>query len=117
MDTNKVELAGRLGKEPNIKYTGSGKAVCNFTVATSYKGQTTWHDCVAWEKQAEQFQGVRKGTVVELKGRLQTRTWEKDGVKHYKTEVVAYELTVGGQHGNSSTGNAGNPDADDPFDQ
>ena len=117
MDVNSVRLIGRLGKEPVIKYTGSGKCVANFSVATKYKESVDWHSCVAWEREAEKFKDVEKGTTVEVIGRLQTRKWtDRQGQTRYTTEVIAHEILIGGNHGNSSSGNAGSSNTDfDPF--
>lgn len=94
---NKVILVGNLGRDAEMKQTPSGSAVSSFSVATTEKwtgkdGQkqekTEWHRCVLWGKQAEAVsQYLTKGKQVYLEGRLETRAWEKDGQKHYSTEV------------------------------
>jgi single-strand DNA-binding protein len=100
---NKAQIIGHLGKDPELKYTDGGVAVVKFTVATneSYKTQdgnrvdkTEWHNVVAWRKLAEVMgQFLKKGSKVYLEGKLQTSTWDdKEGVKHYKTEIVAEEF-------------------------
>ena len=97
---NKAILVGRLGKDPEIKYTPSGTAIANFTMATSenYKdkdGQkqerTEWHKIVAFGKLAEICgESLAKGKQVYIEGRIQTRSWDdKDGNKKYMTEIVA----------------------------
>ncbi len=97
---NKVILIGRLGQDPEMKYTPSGKAVCNFSVATSENwkdrnGQkqerTEWHRIVVWDKLAELCnQYLAKGRQAYIEGRLQTRSWDaQDGTKRYATEVLA----------------------------
>jgi single-strand DNA-binding protein len=97
---NKVILLGRLGSDPELKYTPSSTAVCNFTMATSEsytdkqgekKQNTEWHRIVIWSKLAELCnQYLSKGSQVFLEGSLQTRSWEnKQGVKMYTTEIVA----------------------------
>jgi len=97
---NKAILVGRLGKDPEIKYTPSGTAIANFTIATSenYKdkdGQkqerTEWHRIVAFGKLAEICgEYLAKGKQVYIEGRIQTRSWDdKDGNKKYMTEIVA----------------------------
>src|SRR5574343_1313169 len=101
---NKVMLIGRLGKDPELKYTPSGTAVANFTVATneSYKGKdgkkvenTDWHKVVAWNKLAEICgQYLKKGSLVYIEGKIKTRSYDKDGVKHYITEIVADEMQM-----------------------
>lgn len=96
---NKVTLIGRLGADPEIKYTSSGTSVANFNIATNEvwkdkegntQERTEWHRIVAWQKPAEIIsQYLKKGSRVYLEGKLQTRDWEdKDGIKRYTTEVV-----------------------------
>ena len=109
MSVNKVLLIGRLGQDPELKYTPSGQAVCNFSVATSENwtdksGQkqerTEWHRIVVWGKLAELAnQYLGKGRQVFLEGKLQTRSWEdNNGNKRYTTEVQASNLQfLGGQ--------------------
>lgn len=100
---NKVILVGRLGNDPEIRYTQQGVAVTNFNMATSEnwmdKGgqkqeRTEWHRIVVWGKMAETCsQYLAKGRQVYVEGRLQTRQWEdKDAQKRYTTEIIA--LTV-----------------------
>lgn len=100
MSVNKVILVGRLGQNPEVKYTPSGAPVANFSVATSESwtdksGQkqekTEWHRIVVWGKVAELCgQYLTKGRQVYLEGRLQTRQWQdKDGQTKYTTEVQA----------------------------
>jgi len=97
---NKVILVGRLGNDPEIRYTQSGAGVANFNIATSENwtdrdGQrqerTEWHRIVVWGKMAETCaQYLAKGRQVFVEGRLQTRQWDdKEGNKHYTTEVIA----------------------------
>ncbi len=98
---NLVILIGRLGKDPELKYTPGGKAVCNFSLATSEKWKdqsgevqekTEWHKIVAWGKPAENSaKWLSKGKLVYIEGKLQTRSWEKDGQTHYTTEIVVRE--------------------------
>ncbi len=98
MSINKVIIVGRLGKDPELKYTPSGAAVCNFTVATSESwadksGQkqekTEWHRIVVWGKLGELCnQYLSKGRQVFVEGKIQTRSWEdQSGQKKYLTEV------------------------------
>lgn len=99
MSVNKVILLGRLGQNPEIKYTPTGMAVCNFSLATTENWQdkggqkqerTEWHRVVVWGKLAELCnQYLAKGRQVFVEGKLQTRSWEKDGKKNYATEIVA----------------------------
>ena len=100
---NKVMLIGRLGRDPEVRYTGDGTAVCNFSIATSEvwnskdgggkKESTEWHNIVAWRKLAEVCgEHLYKGKLVYLEGKMQTRSWEKDGVTQYKTEINAFTV-------------------------
>ncbi|MGE5314937.1 MAG: single-stranded DNA-binding protein [Acidobacteriota bacterium] len=101
---NKVMLIGNLGKDPELKYTNSGVAVATFSVATpdSWKDQdgnmqerTEWHNIVAWRKLAEICgEYLKKGKKVYIEGKIQTRSYEKDGVKKYITEIVADQLVM-----------------------
>ncbi len=102
---NKVILIGNLGADPEIRYTPSGTAVANFSVATSEKWvnkqgekqeRTEWHRIVAWGKLGE-FCGqyLAKGKQVYVEGRLRTRSWEdRDGNKRWTTEVIAQRLQL-----------------------
>lgn len=100
MSVNKVILLGRLGQDPELKYTPGGSPVCNFSLATTEswtdKGgqkqeKTEWHRVVVWGKLAELCnQYLAKGRQAFLEGRLQTRSWDdKDGNKRYTTEILA----------------------------
>lgn len=95
---NEVHLAGVLARDPEVRYTASGKPVANFTVATTYEKHTEYHRCTAWEKQAEKLgEHFHKGDFIKLAGRLQTRSWDdkKTGQKKYVTEVVAWGIGDG----------------------
>ena len=96
---NKVTLIGRLGQDPEIRYTQSGGAVCNATIATNdywtdkqgeKQERTEWHSLVLWGRLADLAQSyLKKGSQIYVEGRLQTRDWEdQKGQKHFKTEVV-----------------------------
>ena len=102
---NKVILIGNLGQDPELRYTGSGTAVCNLRLATneSYKDQdgqlvekTEWHSVVAWSRLAEICgEYLKKGSRVYFEGSLQTRSWEdRDGNTRYTTEVKAREMMM-----------------------
>lgn len=98
---NKVILMGRLTRDPEIRHTNTGRAVCSFSVAVDNgygeNRQTDFINCVAWNNQAE-FLGkyFTKGMMVIVSGRISTRTWEgQDGRKNYVTEVVANEVNFG----------------------
>lgn len=96
---NKVMIIGRLGKDPEVKYTQAGQAVASMSVATSEKWKdkngeqqerTEWHRVVAWGKLAELCgEYLKKGSLAYFEGKIQTREYEKDGSKRYSTEVVA----------------------------
>jgi len=100
MSVNKAILVGRLGRDPETRYTSGGQAVCNFTLATdeTYKDRsgerqkrTEWHRIVVWGKLAEICQQyLKKGSLVFIEGRIQTRQWDdRDGNKRTTTEIVA----------------------------
>ena len=96
---NTVQIMGNLARDPEVRYTKSGKAVATFTVAASNtyidsnnetKEQTAFINCVAWGKQGEGVGNLRKGNRCFVEGRLQTRSYETaEGQKRYVTEVVA----------------------------
>ena len=105
-DLNLCQFIGRLGRDPEIKYTQSGKAVTNFTIAVNgYKDDVQWVNCVAWEKLAEICgKYLTKGKQVYVSGRQQTRQWEdQDGNKKYTTEIVIENMQMLG--GNRSDNN------------
>ena len=107
---NKVILVGRLGSDPEVRYTPDGTAVANFSVATSdewsdkatgeKKERTEWHRIVAWRKLGEICgEYLSKGRQVYVEGKLQTRSWEKDGITRYSTEIVASDVQfLGGRN-------------------
>jgi single-strand DNA-binding protein len=101
---NKVMIIGNLGRDPEMRYTPSGQAVTQFTVAVNrnYKGQdgnwqeeTEWFRVVAWAQLGERAaEHLRKGMKVYVEGRLQTRQWEdQQGQKRYTTELIANQVT------------------------
>lgn len=102
---NKVILVGRLGKDPEVRNLENGASVANFTLATSesYKDKTTgekkeiteWHNIVLWRGLAEiAAKYLHKGDMIYVEGRLRTRSWEKDGVTRYTTEIVGDNMTM-----------------------
>lgn len=104
-DLNKVTIIGHVGREPEMRYTPSGRPVTSFSVATrrtwtSAEGErreeTEWFNVVAWSNLAEICKThLSKGSRVYVEGRLQTRGWEDDsGKKHFRTEVVASEMIL-----------------------
>ena len=103
---NFVNLLGRIGEDPVIRYTTDGKAVANFSLATSevWKNdqgesceETQWHRIVVWGSLAEKVVKpfLVKGSRIDLTGKLKTREWEKDGQKHYTTEVIIDQFNGG----------------------
>jgi single-strand DNA-binding protein len=118
MSVNKVILVGRLGRDPETRYTGGGQAVANFSVATdeSYRDRngerqkrTEWHKIVVWGKQAEIAQQyLKKGSLVFIEGRIQSREWQdKEGQKRTSFEIVATNFRMLGGRGDSAAGTAG----------
>ena len=102
---NKVQIIGRVGKDPEVRYTTNGDAIANFTVATSerYKDKQTgeavekteWHNVSAFRRLGEIVgEYVRKGSLIYIEGKIQTRKYEKDGVTHYATSIVASEMKM-----------------------
>ena len=108
---NKVILVGNLGKDPEVKYTASGAAVANITVATSEswndkqtgekQEKTEWHRVVFFRRLAEiAGEYLRKGSQVYIEGKLQTRKWQdQSGQDRYTTEIVANEMQMLGGRG------------------
>lgn len=118
MSVNKVILVGRLGRDPETRFTGGGQAVANFTLATdsTYKDRsgerqkkTEWHRIVVWSKLAEICQQyLKKGSLIYIEGRLQTREWEdKSGQKRTTTEIVASEMRMLGGRSEGAAAGAG----------
>lgn len=93
---NETHLAGVLARDPETRYTATGKTVSNLTVLTKHQEKSEFHRVTCWEGLAEKVGTLHKGDFVELRGRLQTRSWEdKDSKqKRYITEIVAWQLTV-----------------------
>ena len=102
---NKVILVGRLGKDPEVRNLENGATVANFTMATSesYKDKTTgdkkevteWHNIVVWRSLADiAAKYLHKGDMVYIEGKLRTRSWEKEGVTRYTTEIIGDNLTM-----------------------
>src|SRR5690625_2768372 len=102
---NKATLLGRLGADPEVRYTQANTAVATLSLATSmrYKDKngerqenTEWHRITAWGKLAEICQKyLTKGSQIYLEGYIQTRSWEdKEGIKRYTTEIVMQQMTM-----------------------
>ena len=135
MSVNKVILVGRLGRDPETRYTGGGQAVANFSMATdeSYKDRngerqkrTEWHKIVVWGKQAEIAQQyLKKGSLVFIEGRIQSREWQdKEGQKRTSFEIVANNFRMLGGRADAAAAAAGAgamgggaPRASDDFEQ
>ena len=103
---NKVILIGNVGTDPEVRYLDRGVAIANFNLATTERGytmqngtqvpnRTDWHAIVLWRNLAEWAEKyVRKGMKLYIEGKLQTRTWEKDGQVRRKTEVIAENIQI-----------------------
>jgi len=123
MSVNKVILVGRLGKDPETRYTGSGQQVCNFSMATdeTYKDRagerqkrTEWHKIVMWGKLAEIAQQyLKRGSLIYVEGRIQTRQWDDQatGTKRYMTEIVANTMKMLGGRSEGGPGGGGGAEA------
>ena len=118
MSVNKVILVGRLGRDPETRYTGGGQAVANFSVATdeTYKDRngerqkrTEWHKIVVWGKQAEIAQQyLKKGSLIFIEGRIQSREWQdKEGQKRTSFEIVASNFRMLGGRADGAAASAG----------
>lgn len=112
---NKAMIIGRLGQDPDVRYTQSNTAVANMSVATSerykdksgeWKENTEWHRVVAWGRTAEICQEyLKKGSLVYIEGPIQTRQWEdKDGQTRYTTEIKALTMTMLDSKSSSNNG-------------
>jgi single-strand DNA-binding protein len=117
MSVNKVILVGRLGRDPETRYTSGGQAVANFSIATdeTYKDRngerqkrTEWHKIVVWAKQAEIAQQyLKKGSLIFLEGRIQSREWQdKEGQKRTSFEIVASNFRMLGGRGDAAAAGA-----------
>jgi single-strand DNA-binding protein len=129
MDLNKVQIIGRLTRDPEVRTTPNGAQVASFSVATSFnwtdqsgqkKEQTEFHNVVAWRKLAEIIgQYVKKGSQIYIEGRLQTRSWDdqKTGTKKYRTEIVADSMIMLGRAGAGSAASSKSESATIEIDQ
>ncbi len=126
MSVNKVILVGRLGKDPEVRYSQSGTAICNFTLATDRnytkdgekQKETEWHRIVAFGRTGEVCgEYLHKGSQAYIEGRIQTREWEdKDGNRRWTTEIITERMQFLGSPGDRS-GAASTQPSDDPFDR
>ena len=128
MSENKAILVGNVGKDPEVRYLEKDVAVANFTIATTERAitltngtqvpeRTEWHNIVAWRglaTLAEKY--IRKGTQIYVEGKIQTRSYEKDGIKRYTTEIVAETIQLLGKkpetHGEVIASTVAAPPAD-----
>lgn len=115
MNLNKAFVLGNLTRDPELRQTASGQAVCSFGLATNRfytdstgqkQKQAEFHNVVAWGRQAEVInQYLRKGSLVLIEGRLQTRSWDdQQGNKKYRTEIVAERVQLGPRGANTNSG-------------
>ena len=123
---NKATIVGRLGQDPETRFTQGGTAVCNFSVATDerwkdasgeQKEHTEWHRIVVWGKLAENCQKyLTKGRQVYVEGKIKTREWEdRDGNKRHTTEIIASEVKFLGSKGEGGGSSSGEPHADSAY--
>jgi single-strand DNA-binding protein len=115
---NKVILVGNVGADPETRYMPNGNAVTNITVATSenwkdkntgeQQERTEWHRVTFYQRLAEIVaEYVRKGSKLYVEGRLQTRSWEQDGIKRYATDIIANEMQMLDSRGSGGGGGGG----------
>ena len=109
MSVNKAILVGNVGRDPEVRYLDKNVAVANFPLATTERGytmqngtqvpeRTEWHNIVAWRGLAELAEKyIKKGSQLYIEGKIQTRTWEKDGIKRYTTEIYAETIQLLGR--------------------
>lgn len=122
---NRALLIGNLGRDPETRYLTNGDMVCSLSIATTEtwkdksgakQEKTEWHRVSAFRRLAEiAHEYLKKGSQVYIEGRIETRTYEKDGEKRYSTEIVASELKMlGGKDGGKSQTRGEAPDSDLP---
>jgi single-strand DNA-binding protein len=115
---NKVILLGRLGRDPEIRYTPSGQALAKFSLATdenrkdqdgNWQSETTWHNIILWAKNAERAgENLKKGSLIYLEGRISNRSWDdpESGQKKYMTEIVGERYKMIGGRGDNAQSQA-----------
>lgn len=118
---NKVQIIGRVGKDPELRYSTNGDAIASFTIATSEKykdkqtgeaiEKTEWHNISAFRRLGEVVgEYVRKGSLIYIEGKIHTRKYEKDGVTHYATGIIASEMKMlGSKDGGQQQGQQSQP--------
>lgn len=115
---NKVILVGNVGQDPETRYMPNGNAVTNITLATSetwkdkntgeQQERTEWHRVTFYQRLAEIVaEYVKKGSKLYVEGRLQTRSWEQDGIKRYATDIIANEMQMLDSRGSGGSGGGG----------
>jgi single-strand DNA-binding protein len=120
MSVNKAILVGNLGKDPEVRFTGTGKAVCKFPLATSTtwndqdgnrQERTEWHNIIVWGKQGESCgKFLSKGRQVFVEGEIRSRSYDdKDGNKRYITEIIAQNVRFLGGQGGGRGASGGDP--------
>jgi single-strand DNA-binding protein len=127
---NKVILLGNVGKDPEIRSTGGGTAVANFTLATSdrfqdaqgnWQDRTEWHNLVAFKRLAEIVRDyVKKGSKLYIEGKIQTRSWDdkETGAKRYRTEIIVNDISLlSGRDDPSGGGSYSRPSSSSNMDQ
>jgi len=123
MNLNQATIVGRVTKDPTIRALPSGTQVANFGIATNHtwkdkegtkQEEVEFHNVVAFSKLAEIIaQYVKKGQPILIQGRLKTSSWEKDGAKHYKTEIIAETMQMGPKAANAGYSGGSSPEAED----
>lgn len=123
---NKATIIGRLGQDPEVKHLDGNRSVCKFSIASddSYKDKngtkvpvTDWHNIEMWDglaKVAEKY--LKKGSQIYVEGKLKTKSWDKDGVKHYRTKIrVSVMKMLDSNSSESSSASSGEKEDDLPF--
>ena len=118
---NQVTLLGRVGRDPELRYSKAGKAVMSFSLATDRGGKdspTDWHNITVWQPSDYLQEAIKKGTTLLVSGSLRYEQWEdRDGNKRYRAVVVAHSVTLVNTNGNgskASSTNASKPAATKP---
>lgn len=119
MSINKAILVGNVGKDPDVRYLDNNLVVANFPLATTERGftmqngtqvpdRTEWHNIVAWRGLAELAEKyIKKGSQLYIEGKIQTRSWERDGIKRYTTEIVADTIELLGRRSDRTESDSG----------
>lgn len=121
---NLVILLGRVGKNPEVRHLDNGNTVANFSLATSEtykdkrtgekKEETEWHNIVIWGKLSEVVEKyVKKGDLLYIEGKIKTRTWEKDGVTRYTTEILGNNIQMLGSKGSNEYASHNKPNQEE----